>query len=384
MLKKTPAVWIGMLTLCLALFAGAAQAQPPFTTTTIVNGNLTPAANGAALLAAVAAATPPALIKVEPGFYDLSGGQLVMRNLVDVEGSGRDVTFIISDTSASFTNATVRVPPNVIAQLRGLTVQHRSNGTGTGVSIASDFFLLTGVNIETRDEGESVGVLTTNCNTVMNDVFARVNSATRGIGFRLQGGGPILGASFSFVSESNDMNMALQVTDNTVATVDQFFAVASQAERNVAVAIESDSVGDLRNVRGTAVGGAASVGLMISKQASADVKESTFKSLSDSFSVAFLLEDEARAKATESTFEADPITIDHLGVYAVRLTGSANLDSNQSNYDGTSFAAQNIGTGQARFGASQLIGSVLGVALTSFRCIFSYNGSYTARNAFCV
>jgi len=306
-----------------------------------------------------------------------------MRDFVDVEGSGRDVTFILSNTFAALTNATVRVPANVTAQLRNLTVQHNSNGSGTGVSIASDFFLLTSVNVETKNGGQSVGVLTTNCNTVMNDVFARVVSSTRGTGFSLQGGGPILGASFSFVAQPNDQNIALQIARDTVATVDQFFAVATLGERNVAVAIGGNSVGDLRNVRGTAVGTSA-IGLMISKSASADVKESTFKSLSDSSSIAFLLEDEARAKATESTFDADPIAIDHLNVFAVRLTGVANLDSNQSNYDGTSFAAQNTGSGQARFGASQLIGSVLGTAATSFRCIFSYNGSYTARNAVCV
>lgn len=381
MFKKTLPVLIGALS--LLLFSSVAMAQPPFTTTTIVNGNLPPAANGAALLAAVAAAVPPALIKVEPGFYDLSGQQLVMRNLVDVEGSGRDVTFINSDTSAVPSDATVLAPPNVIAQLRGLTVQHRSGGNGIGVQVESDFFLLTGMNVETKDEGSSVGVLTIKCNTVMNDVFVRAISGTRAAGFRLAGGAPILGASFSFVSAQNDSNIALDITEDTVAQVDLFFAVATSGSRNIAVAINSVASGDLRNVRGTAVGRSA-VGLQLSKLATADVKESTFKSVSDSFSVAFLLQDETSAKATESTFEADPLINDHVNVFAVQLTQRANLDSNQSNYDGTSFAAQNLGVGQGRFGASQLTGTVAGAGFGSFRCIFSYRGNYTARNAICL
>ena len=63
------------------------------------------AASGAALLAAVAgipdaSAANPYLVKVEPGLYDLNGASLAMKEYVDIEGSGEQVTVIVSAASS--------------------------------------------------------------------------------------------------------------------------------------------------------------------------------------------------------------------------------------------------------------------------------------------
>ncbi|MEO1087670.1 MAG: hypothetical protein AAFY88_25835, partial [Acidobacteriota bacterium] len=305
------------------------------------------------------------------------------RDRVDIEGSGRDVTFIVSDTSLSFSNATVRVPSNITAELRQLTVQHFSGSSGIGVDIAASGFLLTEVNIETKDELQSIGVRTTNSSPRLNEIFARVISGTQGIGVQIVGGGTVVTESFALASQQNERNVAWHVTRDANAVLERIVALASSAEENYAVLIDEVAGAELTNARGTALGRTA-VGLYLTREATGDIKESTFRSLSDSFSVALQLDGRARAKATESTFEADPIALDHLSVFAVRLSDRGTLDSNQSNFDGTSFAAQNVGAGQGRFGASQLIGSVVSTSLTGFQCIFSYNGSYTARNALCL
>ena len=201
-------------------------------------------------------------------------------------------------------------------------------------------------------------------------------------GVRINGGGTVVTESFALVASEGPANVAWDITENANAVLERVVGSAFAGDTNTGVAIHNGARAELNNVRATVFEGDA-IGLHIFKEGVGEVKESTFKASSDTFSVAFLLED-GTSKATESTFIADPITIDHLNVFAVRLVGSSNLDSNQSNYDGSAFAAVNVGSGQGRFGASQLIGQVSGLGFTSFQCIFAYRGNYTARNAICL
>lgn len=382
-MSKKPMVFVRLGLPLTLLFAAAVGAQPPFTTTTIVNGNGTPIANGAALLAAVAAATPPALIKVEPGTYDLNGLQLVMRDRVDVEGSGRDVTFIVSSTAAVLSTATVQVPLGVVAELRQLTVQHISISNGIGIDIDSSGFLLTEVNVETVDGKATVGIQTNNSSPRLNEVFVRVMSQLNATGVRINGGGTVVTESFASVASEGPANIAWDVGANADAVLERVVAqVSGGKDSNIAVAVHGAARVELNNVRGVAQD-ATAVGLNVFKNGFAEVKECTFKSFSDDFSVALLIEGESASRATESTFVADS-QLAHLAVFAVHLTGAANLDSNQSNYEGATFAAVNNGTGQGRFGTSQLIGFVSSSTPNGLQCIFTYRGNYTARNALCV
>ncbi|MEM9596307.1 MAG: hypothetical protein AAGD06_18700 [Acidobacteriota bacterium] len=387
MFRKTFPILVVLLTVLLP--SSAAVAQPPFTNTTIVNGNLTPIANGAALLAAVAAATPPALIKVEPGTYDLNGGQLVMQDLVDVEGSGRDVTFVISDVSSSPTNAAVTVPSGVTAELRGLTVRNTASSPGTGVRIESDTFLLTGINVETEITGGATGVETVNCSTVIDDVFVRIGGTGPNAGFRLNGGSPILKSSFAFVITPSWRNVGLEVLGNADTQIDRLFALVGAGGDDYGGLIWGNAKVQLRNTRLTAIASDVAInpyafGLFSTGNTDIDIKESTFTSMSDTRSVALLLTGNARVKVSGSTFIAKPFSTPHIEVRATQLLFSANLDSNQSNFESTAEAVTNSGAGTARFGASQLVGSVSGSSPTSLQCIFSYNGSYTARAANCL
>ncbi|MEO1084281.1 MAG: hypothetical protein AAFY88_08565, partial [Acidobacteriota bacterium] len=127
-----------------------------------------------------------------------------------------------------------------------------------------------------------------------------------------------------------------------------------------------------------------SFGLYVINDAAVDVKESTFSTQADSSSVALFLGGTARVEATGSSFVAGPLTTAHPSVYGAHIAGGANLDSNQSNFESTSVAADNSGTGTARFGASQLVGSIAGASPSSFKCVFSYNGSFNPRAANCL
>ncbi|MEM9557206.1 MAG: hypothetical protein AAGC60_23305 [Acidobacteriota bacterium] len=380
---------LGLIVLLTSvLLASSAIAQAPFTTTTIVNGNLSPIANGAALLNAVATATPPALIKVEPGTYDLDGAKLVMRDSVDVEGSGRDVTFITSNVPASTpSDATVVAPAHVRAQLRGLTVRNDSAADGTAVRIESDFFLLTSMNVETDVGGSSVGVDVFDCNAVIRDVFVRAGAKMlSAVGFQLIGGAPVLGSSFSFVSADSLQNTGLVIGGDADAQVDQFFALANpELKYAVAIAVQDDATAQLRNVRGTAISASwGSYGLYLLGNAQVDVKESTFTALNDNYTVTLYMTSNTRVESTGSTFIAGPMTTAHSQITTALMYNQSSLDSNQSIFESTSVAFSNYSSGAVRFGASQIIGTMNATAPSSFQCIFSYNGSYSARAANCL
>lgn len=366
------------------LIAGSAFAGPaPFTTTTLVAGNNAPVVNGANLIAAVAAATPPALVKLEPGTYDLSGQQILMRDLVDIEGSGRDVTFIVSDVTAAGTDAVVRAIAGVEAELRQLTVRNTSLTTGTGVSIATSEFLLTEVTTEVQAASISTGVLVFGASPRINEVFARVSGTSDATGYTLNGGGPVITQSLAFVLSPGSANVGLRINNGASALLDGVIVFTLSGATNVGVSVGSGANAEILNTRVTASGGSDARGAFFGDtNTTGDIKESTFIAEGDTNAAALQVRD-AFVKSTESTFIARPIADDSVNVFAFRLSGSANTDTNQSNLDGSSFAVNNTGTGIARFGASQLIGTASPNAAASLKCIFAYSGLYNARNATC-
>ena len=88
--------------------------------------------NGTALLAAPAgivdaSASKLYLLKIEPGVYDLGTGELVMKQHVDIEGSGESVITVTSVGSASTDTGTVVGADN--AELHFLTVENTGGNT---------------------------------------------------------------------------------------------------------------------------------------------------------------------------------------------------------------------------------------------------------------
>lgn len=97
-----------------------------------------PPASGNALLAAMASipsasASDPWLVKLEPGVYDLGGQFLALREHVDVEGSGREVTRITADGADELNRGTVMGAEH--AGLRSLTVENRGGGRNFATAI---------------------------------------------------------------------------------------------------------------------------------------------------------------------------------------------------------------------------------------------------------
>ncbi|MEM8931153.1 MAG: hypothetical protein AAGE94_08255 [Acidobacteriota bacterium] len=362
-----------------AAFAG----PPPFTTTELIAGNNAPAVNGANLLAAVAAAAPNTLIKLEPGVYDLRGDQIVLPDFVDIEGSGRDITTVFSDLSVAATPAVVDVQPGIHGEVRELTIQAGQKSTTIGVDILSDEFLLTEVNIEVKSVENAIGIRIRESAPRINECFVRILSAeNEATGILIDQSGAVITQSLVFASNVAGTLRGIDMEQST-ATLDGAIVFVFFAEDQAAVRVAGTaSRPEIVNTRATSQGNGRSIGLLVEDFGDPQVKESTFRAQGDQFAIALSMRD-AQVRATESTFEADPIAFPHLNVFAARLTGFSNLEANQSNVISTSFAVQNFGAGLASFGASQLTGAAVPAAAASLRCVFTYFGNYTPRNAVC-
>lgn len=375
-------VHLSLALIALGLVAVPALAgPPPFTTTELIAGNNAAVVNGANLLAAVAAAGPNTLIKLEPGLYDLSGQQIVLPDFVDIEGSGRDITTILSDLSVAATPTVIDVAAGINGEIRELTVL-ASASSATGITSRSDELLVTEVNLEIRGDTQAVGVAVRNASPRLDEVFVRIlGSNSNATGFLVDGGGPVIFAGLVFASNVQGNAYGI-VVDDVQPFIDSsiLFSVLNGTNTGILVG-GTTAQPTIRNTRAV-IQGPRSIGLNLIKQSNSRVKESSFFARSDNFAAGVLLE-EATAKITETTFDVAELSAAHFSVFGARLDGPSNLDSNQSNYESTVFAVLNNGTGQARFGASQLIGIASPAVFGPLVCAQSYNGAYANVNNFC-
>lgn len=373
--------------LTFALLLAVLTSTSSFGTTITVGDTGVPATNGTNLLNTLAGLTPSPtqlyLVRLDAGIFDLGGATLNVPSYVDIEGSGRDVTYITSTSVFVPLNYTLAsVAAGVESEVRNLTLRNTTPGNGTGISIASDEFLLTLVNVEVEAGATGVGVATSGSSPRIDKVFVRMDSGGDDTGISVTGGGTVINETFVFAASFGSDNVGVFIDDGSVAFLDRVVSFALLGDTNYGVYIARQSSPELYNVRSLASGGTDTRGLYLFKEAVAEVKESSFTATGNTQVIAASLED-GRLLTTESTYRASGLAVDPFAVYAARLTGASNLASNQSNWDGSSFAVSNSGSGVANFGASQLIGQATSTAINGLRCIFAYRGNYTARNAAC-
>lgn len=138
-----------------------------------------PDQNGAALIAALdgivdAAQTNPYLLKIEPGVYDLASEALLMREFVDIEGSGELVTTITSSGQSGLTNATIVGAGN--AELRFLTIENvGGNGVATSLYSNGSAPQLNRVTLRAIDDSGGAGRVT--AMIVDNANYLRIRNA---------------------------------------------------------------------------------------------------------------------------------------------------------------------------------------------------------------
>ena len=178
-----------LLALVLTGTAVAAGQTAPYTRTVIVPANGSTTANGAALIAALANLNPAPnygarwLIKLEPGIYNVGTTPVVMRQYVDIEGSG------IVETSIQ---GAVEPPPGFLlgglvqgankSEIRSLTISCYSESSTAGcqaLSLLSASPRLTHVRILVAGAGTGVywGFRTTDSGPILDDVEITVSAS---------------------------------------------------------------------------------------------------------------------------------------------------------------------------------------------------------------
>lgn len=143
-----------------------------YASTVLVSPVGSPLENGAALLSALAgitaSASTPALLKIEPGIYDLAASSLNMKPYVDVEGAGENVTTLTGSVIPSISMAGV-VNGADNTEIRFLTVIN--SGPGTAMSNINASPKVTGVTLKAIGPGEvSVGIRNIHADPVINRV----------------------------------------------------------------------------------------------------------------------------------------------------------------------------------------------------------------------
>lgn len=128
-----------LLVLLLTIMTGSSVAfaqTAPYTRTVIVPANGTATANGTALITALASLSPAPdyanrwLIKLEPGIYDVGTTPVVMREYVDIEGSGiieTDLRGSVAPPAGFLLGGLVQGASK--AEIRSLTINCLSNAT---------------------------------------------------------------------------------------------------------------------------------------------------------------------------------------------------------------------------------------------------------------
>ncbi|MEM7587550.1 MAG: hypothetical protein AAF560_29450 [Acidobacteriota bacterium] len=181
--------------------SSAAAQTPPYGRTVIVPATGNASINGAALISALASLSPSPgsgtrwLIKLDAGVYDVGTTPVVMREQVDIEGSGVLMTTIrgsVAPALGSLVGGLVEGASQ--AELRSLTVACNSDATTTGcqgISIVDAHPRLTDLRILVQGTGTSGhwGIRTFNSRPVLDRVEIQVSTSTSGESYGIVYGG---------------------------------------------------------------------------------------------------------------------------------------------------------------------------------------------------
>lgn len=373
---------LAALTLAALAFAPIASAQgtAPFVRTVIVNSGGTPAANGANLVAALLSIGAPGpadpwLVKVEPGIFDLGGGQLVMRNFVDIEGSGRNSTFILSSIPGTgSTNGTVLVNAGINAELRDLTVQNMGATDGLGIANNSTELKLSRVNIEVDSSAQAVGFRNFAGDPRLSAVFARVSSGAGGTatGGIIQAGGPIINEALFFVLSFGTTNRGLQIRGSGEPVLTGVAIVVTGASGdNIGLETRQFTSPRITDSRVTVSGGNSAQAFLLQQGSKPFLQDVTGSAEAGTLSIGAAISGTATVFFSDSVLNGD--------TYGVENNGGT-LRINQSTVSGATNSLVNVtGSGaNTSVGASQLSGGTVIGAGTTAICAVSYDGVYLA------
>jgi hypothetical protein len=285
---------------------------------------------GSALIRAVGSitgnsASNPYLVKIEPGVYDLVNQSLVMKEYVDVEGSGQGITTI---RSADSSGAGTVVGANN-SELRYLTV--RNSGTGQ----------------------QSVAIFTETTSPRFDHVTAISTGSSENYGFHISNGSAVL--TNVTASASGGMTaIALANLGGATSATSSSFSASDADGLVVGLLTASGGSMKLQSSALTASGGSIAMGM---------------RSYNGSHTLANV------------TVSGSGSGLSY-GINSGWKTQTPSVQVNQSRVSGQTNSVYAVG-GSVRLGASQLSGTVETLNAGTIACAVSYDGSFNPLGADC-
>ena len=216
-----------LASLLLATSLASTAQTAPYSRTVIVPSTGNTISDGAALITALGNLSPTPssrnrwLVKLEPGFYDVGTSPVVMREFVDIEGSGILQTIIRGSVASSTGLQGGLVEGADRAEIRQLTINCNSNATQTScqaMSILNTSPRLRQLRIMVNGTGTSLhwGIRVFNGAPTLDDVDVRVTAlgSTDSYGIVYAGDSTAnINNSSIVVRDSTDLNTGILLKD---------------------------------------------------------------------------------------------------------------------------------------------------------------------------
>jgi len=348
--------------------------------------------NGTALLNALAgitgaSATNPYLLKIEPGIYDIAGNSLMMKEYVDIEGSGEKTTLITGSISLGVpelpSNGVVTGANN--AEIRFISVKNTGAAGAFAAALVNSGASPKITHVTAITSGSSLfsyGIINSSASSpTMTDVTATVSGGGSTYGIANISSSPIMtnikssastsGASGNAVAFFNNASSPIMM--NITASATAVVGTVAYAVTNVnasapvmtnVVAAASGGGGNyairndysspvMSNITATATGGTASVGMQNISSAP------TISNVSVS---------------------AKNGTITCVGLWNLSADEMTSIYIDRSTFDGCTSIVNNANF-NLHIGASKLIGGVNGEG--TYKCMNVYSGSYDPLGSTC-
>jgi hypothetical protein len=266
---------------------------------------------GSALIRAVAtiagnSASNPYLVKVEPGVYDVGDASVAMKEYVDVEGSGEDVTTI---TSTNSSGAGTVVGANH-SELRYAMVTNTGSGQQSVALFAeSTSPRFTNVTAMSSGGSENYGVHLSNGSAVLKNVTAAATGGATAIGLA-NFNGNITAANSSFTA-SDAAGLVVGVLTTYGGSVKLQSSDLTAAGGSVAMGMRSyNGNHTLANVTVTASSSGESFGIYNGQKTSGPTVQVTHSKVSAQTNSVFVLGGWVRLGASQIT---GPVATQDLG-----------------------------------------------------------------------
>ncbi len=337
----------------------------------------------------------PCLMKIMPGAYDIGSNTLEMQQYVDVEGSGENITSVLSSiSSASLPPANGVINGASNAELRFISV---SNFTGTGAYIVGILsnntlnFMMTNVKVSVGSLSAGTyayGVYNyrSNMSTMMN-VSANA-TASNCYGIYNDHTTSSTMTNVSAIAFGGAYGYGVYDDHSNTSSMTNVSANASVSGNSYGIYNDHSISSTMSNVTTYAAGATNSYGVYNSS--SSPTMTNVTSTTSDAAANGFPYSDAANGYGVYNSSSSPTMTnvtatataaINTYGMYNDASSGSYAINVDRSTFQGSTNSISNSSYYTLRIGASKLVGTVNGSG--TFTCAGAYDGNYVTLNNAC-